>query len=226
MLTGSARELHPISNGDFNQLVRRGQIHPYPTEASSSCSLHEVEYFQPTFGVSSFIQQNRSREVEKQPNVQILQDGTFLWRIPEVSQYRQNTAAIRSSPFFTARTGYKMCIEVYLNGNGTGYNTHISLSFILMKGEYDPLLKWPFDYMVTLVLVDQTHRRHIWHCFQPDHDKPDHDNPSFQCPQSDSNVLYNLPQFAELSVLDDGPYVKEDVMYIKCIVDTTNIFHP
>ena len=33
-----------------------------------------------------------------------------------------------------------------------------------------------------------------------------HDNPSFQRPQSDSNVLYNLPQFAELSVLDDGPY--------------------
>ena len=90
-----------------------------------------------------------------------------------------------------------------------------------MKGEYDPLLKWPFDYKVTLVLVDQTHWRHIWHRFQPDHD-----NASFQRPQSDSNVPYNIPQFAELSVLDDGPYVKEDVMYIKCIVDTTNIFHP
>ena len=114
-----------------------------------------------------------------------------------------------------------MCIEAYLNGNGTGYNSHLSMSFILMKGEYDPLLKWPFDYKVTLVLVDQTHQRHIWHHFQPDHD-----NPSFQRPQSDSNVLYNFPQFAELPVLDDGPYVDEDVMYIKCIVDTTNIFHP
>ena len=109
-----------------------------------------------------------------------------------------------------------MCIEAYLNGNGTGYNTHLSLSF--MKGKYDPLLKWPFDYKVTLILVDQTHRRHIWHRFQPDHD-----NPSFQRPQSDSNVLYNFSQFAQLSVLDDGHYVKEDVMYIKCIF---NIFHP
>ena len=99
-----------------------------------------------------------------------------------------------------------------------GYNTHLSLSFSLMKGEYDRLLKWPFDYMVTLVLVDQTHRRHIWHRFQPDDD-----NPTFQRLQSNSNVPYNIPQFAELSVLDDGPYVKEDVMYIKCIF---NIFHP
>ena len=109
-----------------------------------------------------------------------------------------------------------MCIEAYLNGNGTGYNTHLSLSF--MKGKYDPLLKWPFDYKVTLILVDQTHRRHIRHRFQPDRD-----NPSFQRSQSDRNVLYNFPQFAQLSVLDDGPYVKEDVMYIKCIF---NIFHP
>ena len=163
---------------------------------------------------------NTSREVEKQPNVYVLQDGTFLWRIPEVSQCRQNTPAKRSPPFVTAQTGYKMCIEAYLNGDGTGYNTHLSLSLILMKGKYDSLLKWPFDYKVTLVLVDQTHRKHIWHRFQPDHD-----DPCFQRPQFDSNVPYNIPQFTELSVLDDGHYVREDLMYIKCIVDTTNIFH-
>ena len=164
---------------------------------------------------------NTSREVEKQPNVHVLENGTFLWRIPQVSQCRQNTPALKSPSFITARTGYKMCIEAYLNGNRTSYNTHLSLSFILMKGEYDSLLKWPFDYKVTLVLVDQTHRRHIWHRFQPDHD-----DPSFQRPQFDSNVPYSIPQFAELSVLDDEHYVREDVMYIKCIVDTTNIFHP
>ena len=81
MFTGGARELHLVSNGDFN----KGKYPPYPIEASTSCSLHEVEYFQPTFGVSSFVQHNRSREAGNQPNVQILQDGTFIWRIPKVS---------------------------------------------------------------------------------------------------------------------------------------------
>ena len=135
-----------------------------------------------------------------------------------MSQYRQNSAAIRSPPFFTA-DGLQ---DVYWSlpkweRNWLQYPPLIEF----YKGKVWPSSKWPFDYKVTLVLVDQTHRRHIWHRFQPDHD-----NPSFQRPQSNSNVLYNFPQFAELSVLDDGPYVKEDVMYIKCIVDTTNIFHP
>ena len=47
----------------------------------------------------------------------------------------------RSPPFVTAQTGYKMCIEAYLNGKGTAYNTHLSLSFILVKGEYEAVRK-------------------------------------------------------------------------------------
>ncbi len=53
--------------------------------------------------------------------------------------------------------GYKICIRAYLNGDGTGYKTHLSLFFVLIKGEYDPLLKWPFDNKVSLILIDQNH---------------------------------------------------------------------
>ena len=158
--------------------------------------------------------------MESQLNVRVLQNGSYLWRIPQVSQLRQSTAAINSLPFFTAQTGYKMCIGAHLNGNGSGYKTHLSLHFILMKGDYDPLLKWPFDYKVTFILVDQTQRRHICDSFYPDH------NPAFKRPLLDSNDPYHLQQFTDLSVLDDTHYVKEDVMYIKCTVDTRNMFHP
>ena len=40
------------------------------------------------------------------------------------------------------------------------------------------------------------------------------------------NVASGCPQFTKLSTLDDDNYVKDDVMYIKCIVDTSRIFHP
>ena len=201
--TGGSRELHPISSENLDQLIRRAQSSPI--QALTSRSAREVEHLQPTCGA----------------NIRVLQNESYVWRICDVSQYRRSTAVIRSPPFLTAHTGYKMCIEACLNGDGTGYNTHLSLRFVLMKGEYDPLLKWPFDYKVTFILIDQTHRRHIWDRFQPDHD-----NPSFQRPKSDSNVPYSVPQFTELSVLDDERYVKDDVMYIKCIIDTTNMFHP
>ena len=46
-----------------------------------------------------------------------------------------------------------MCIRAYLNGDGSGYKTHLSLFFVVMKGEYDALLKWPSDYKVSMILV-------------------------------------------------------------------------
>ena len=164
---------------------------------------------------------NAFREVENLVNVRLLQNGSYVWRIPEVSQCRRSAIAVGSPPFFTAQTGYKMCIRAYLHGDGVGHNAYFSLSFVLMRGDYDALLTWPFAHNVTFVLIDQTHWRHKSVNFQPDHS-----NPSFQRPQSDSNIPYDIPHFTELSVLDDESYVKEDVMFIKCMIDTTNIFHP
>jgi len=46
-----------------------------------------------------------------------------------------------------------MCIRAYLNGDGSGYKTHLSLFFVVMKGEYDALLKWPFNNKVSMILV-------------------------------------------------------------------------
>ena len=40
------------------------------------------------------------------------------------------------------------------------------------------------------------------------------------------NVASGCPEFAKLSVLDDPSYVKDDVMYIKAIVDISKIIHP
>ena len=52
--------------------------------------------------------------------------------------------SLYSQPFYTDRYGYKMCGRVYLNGDGMGKGTHLSLFFVLMRGEYDALLEWPF----------------------------------------------------------------------------------
>ena len=59
-----------------------------------------------------------------------------------------------SPPFYTGRNGYKMCIRAYLNGDGSGEGIRLSIGFVLMKGEYDSLLQWPFKYKVSLILVD------------------------------------------------------------------------
>ena len=40
--------------------------------------------------------------------------------------------------------GYKLCARIYLNGDGMGKTTHVSLFFVIMRGQFDALLKWPF----------------------------------------------------------------------------------
>ena len=149
-------------------------------------------------------------------------DGMFLCHISEVRKNirvaRNSDAYICSVPFYTGKNGYKMCIMVYLNGCGTGYKTHLSIFFVLMKGEYDPLLQWPFEPKVSLILVDQDHKRDLVQTFNPDPQSS-----SFQKPKTDLNDPKRFDEFATLSVLDDTSYVKDDVMYIKVIVDTSNI---
>lgn len=50
--------------------------------------------------------------------------------------------------FYTSKYGYKMCLRIYLNGDGTGRGSHLSLFFVVMRGLSDALLKWPFNQKV------------------------------------------------------------------------------
>jgi TNF receptor-associated factor 2/TNF receptor-associated factor 3 len=72
-----------------------------------------------------------------------------------------------------------------------------------------------------LSVSDQTHRKHVVQTF-----KPTPESSSFHQPSSDMNVASGCPQFAKLTIFDEDCYVNNDVMFIKCIVDTTKIFHP
>ena len=163
-------------------------------------------------------------DLQLQASLASTQPGSFLWRIPEVARKRCGDiegTSIYSPPFYSGRNGYKMCMRAYLNGDGIGFNTHLFVFFVLMRGEYDPLLKWPFESKVSLILVDQNLHQHIVQTLNP---LPE--SSSFQKPCLDMNVASGCPQFAKLSVLEDRNYVKDDVMFLKCIVDTAKITHP
>ena len=165
-------------------------------------------------------------ELQLQASLASTHTGSFLWRIPEIARRKRDAidgriTSIYSPPFYSGQNGYKMCIRVYLNGDGVGFNTHLSVFFVLMQGEYDPLLKWPFENKVSLILVDQNLRQHIVQTF-----KPSPESSSFRKPRSEMNVASGCPQFAKLSVLNEGNYVKSDVLFLKCITDTTKISHP
>ncbi|XP_076999397.1 TNF receptor-associated factor 1 [Tamandua tetradactyla] len=149
-------------------------------------------------------------------------DGTFLWKITNVTRRCHESACGRtislfSPAFYTAKYGYKLCLRLYLNGDGTGKRTHMSLFIVIMRGEYDALLPWPFRNKVTFMLLDQNNREHAIDAF-----RPDLSSASFQRPQSETNVASGCPLFFPLNRLQSPKhaYVKDDTMFLKCIVET------
>ena len=67
-------------------------------------------------------------------------NGTLLWKIQAYQKKRQDAingvkTALYSPPFYSARYGYKMCAKLYMNGDGFGKGSHLSLFFVVMKGK-------------------------------------------------------------------------------------------
>ncbi|NXP75788.1 TRAF2 factor, partial [Ramphastos sulfuratus] len=151
-------------------------------------------------------------------------DGVFIWKITEFARKRQEaitgrSPAIFSPAFYTSKYGYKMCLRVYLNGDGTGRGTHLSLFFVVMKGPNDALLRWPFNQKVTLMLLDQNNREHIIDAF-----RPDTSSSSFQRPVTEMNIASGCPLFCPVSLMEaKNSYVRDDAIFIKAIVDLTGL---
>ena len=150
-------------------------------------------------------------------------DGVLVWKISDFAKRRQNAVtgnetSFYSPCFFTSRYGYKMCARVYLNGDGIGKGTHISVFFVVMRGEYDALLRWPFRQKVTFMLLDQNNVEHVIDSF-----RPDPNSSSFQKPRRETNVASGCPTFCPLSEVNNHAYIRDDVMFLKVIVDTTDL---
>ncbi|XP_024120709.1 TNF receptor-associated factor 3 [Oryzias melastigma] len=154
-------------------------------------------------------------------------NGTLIWKIRDYKRRKQDavagkTLSLYSQPFYTGYFGYKMCARVYLNGDGMGKGTHLSLFFVVMRGEYDALLPWPFKQKVTLMLMDQgPSRKHLGDAF-----KPDPSSSSFRRPVAEMNIASGCPLFVSQSVLESGTYIKDDTIFIKVTVDTSDLPEP
>src|SRR5579863_753314 len=72
-------------------------------------------------------------------------DGRLLWKVSDVRRLQQlpqeaigGRAPFLQSPFFyTAPNGHKMCVRIYLNGEGDDIGTQLSLFFVVYRSNYD-----------------------------------------------------------------------------------------
>ena len=142
-------------------------------------------------------------------------DGDFLkisevvWRTKQ-GQMRK-IIPLSGAPFYTSQfaLGTRWCLQLCLNGDGFGKGTHLSFFLTIKRGEYNTLLSWPFEQVVTLMLLD------IVQAF-----RPEPPSSSFWQPKTKINISSGCPKFAPLSVLNNPSYVRNDTSISFLIVQS------
>ena len=86
---------------------------------------------------------------------ELMNKPQLVFRLPKFKKHRSEGCIFHSPPFYTSPSGYKLCIHVHANGHGDCENSHVSVFSVLMKGDYDDYLTWPFTGTVTMQLLNQ-----------------------------------------------------------------------
>ena len=157
------------------------------------------------------------------PPLQLLErsnatNGISRWMINEFGSRLGRSrggdlASIYSAPFYTSGRRYKMRLRLDLNGRNEGLNSHMSLFLVLMRGEYDHQLPWPFrPRVVTFKVLNVAGGDDFVIRFAP--------TTSFDHPTSDvDEIVIGFAQFIPQGVVQ-SEFIMEDTIFIKCEVQT------
>lgn len=134
-------------------------------------------------------------------------NGIMKWKIGCASN--GEPTSIYSLPFYTADQGYRMCLRLDINGYGEGFNSHMSLFIVIMKGEFDDQLTWPASLTATFKLLNmQSGTDTIATC------KPILARPSSA--EWDSGGLAGFSQFIGQQYVQN--FILDDTFFITCEV--------
>ena len=89
-----------------------------------------------------------------QDSLSTTQSGTAQFTITEYSKRKQFNNYYYSPPFTTSPQGYRLCLNVFTNGNGSGKGSHLSIYAYIMKGQHDDRLQWPFTGTIIIELLN------------------------------------------------------------------------
>lgn len=92
----------------------------------------------------------------------------------------------------------------------------MSVFLQLMKGELDDSIEWPFDKLVTLVIIHQDNENK---CFEASFEiAPKTKAEAFQKPVTDYNEVRGFRKFIVLEELHNEGFTKNDTLYIRYVI--------
>ncbi|CAH3128148.1 unnamed protein product [Pocillopora meandrina] len=164
---------------------------------------------------------------ETEEAMELLHTTTFIWKIDCCSEALKQAkigekSALYSDPFHTKTGtdsyGYKMKVLIYPNGNGTGKNTYLSVFIIVMKGEYDAILPWPFKKKVKFELIDQqedpAQQENVTKEIRWSHSR------AFSRPTEEGNPGRGFGQFVSHTKLNTRQYIVDDTLFLRITISS------
>ena len=152
----------------------------------------------------------KKRLLEEVSEIQKVKEK-IVWKFSEVKQKifdaeKEKQIVIQSQPFFLERLHYKGFLKL---GKGVGKESHISLFFGIMKGEFDDDLQWPFTGKITITLVNQTGGKDKISTFQLE---------AIKKPETDEGFASGCI-FISQADLKCGGFIDDDTLFIQCEVN-------
>lgn len=140
----------------------------------------------------------------------------FGWKIRSIAtrtrEAESSNSPIYSAPFCTKDNNYCMCLELFLNGDGRGRDTHMSLYLVMLDPDEEcDELTWPFQKVITFQLINHVNvLDSIVVSFVSKLWSPSH---------SDKKRRDGLPRFARHDLLHYDHFTRNDEIIIKCMID-------
>ena len=109
---------------------------------------------------NTLIQNDVRMIAKKQPKALTPKENSVTFKVTDYGKKKYNNTVFESPSFYTSSTGYHMCIKVYANGDGSAKGTHLSVYAIILEGEQDDKLNWPFIGNIMVMLLNQLKDSH------------------------------------------------------------------
>ena len=123
---------------------------------------------------------------------------------------------IFSTPVYISN--YKMRLIVFPNGDKAEKSLHMSVFFGIMIGEWDPIIKWPFDKDVKTCLINQEKGKDSICRTLTAYNYLVEATSAFDRPEMDDGG-YGYPQFASHQIIDEGGFAKDDAVFLRCEIE-------
>ena len=132
-----------------------------------------------------------------------------VFTITDFLEKKQADKVWTSPPYYTHTRGYKSCLKVYPNGDGSGKGTHISVYACLMRGEYDSELEWPFEGAVSVQLCNWREEKN--------HLRENFGRETFCAIKEETAIVYGNPEFITHTDLTHNTTTNTQYLFGNCL---------